>query len=489
MKPTEYSYQDKVEKRMNDVYDDIPKMTIKETIQKQKNGEITAEELTSVCLKRISDMDKNGPCLNAIIEVNPHANEEAVKRDKEKRKGIDKGKLHGIPILLKDNIATGLYMHTTAGAFAMRNAFAKDEAPLVKKLKEAGAIIIGKTNLTEWANFISSYMPNGYSTLGGQTQNYYNASFEVGGSSSGSAVGVSAGYALAAIGTETSGSIVKPAINSGLVGVKPSKGFISAEGIIPIAPSQDTAGVITKTVEDAALVLSVIADADIESDNFALNNQPLNIALVTEFFSDLPEEFAELIKNALQKIKDKGHHIIKADTLYLYKMMKCEDEEEFLGEEVLFYEFGNALADYLAEWTVNCKFSSLEDLILFNEKNKESAIKYGQDVFKDALKAQRDGGISSPTYKEARARDIRVCDETGLHHVFEKQQADVVVFPHYYGCTIPARAGYPSVTIPVGCGKTGFTAITVVGKKGKDFRLLNAARELEVIIRQQKKTK
>jgi len=461
----------------------LQELTLQRASELMAEEMISSEQLTEVCMKQIENLDRQGPCLNAVIEVNPAALDEARNYDKLRAEGIICGPLHGIPILIKDNIATGITMHTSAGTMVLAECYAKNDAPLVKKLKDAGAVIIAKTNMTEWAHFTSSDMPSGYSARGGQTRNFYDSDYEVGGSSSGSAVGVTAGYGLAAIGTETSGSIIKPSVNSGLMGFKPSPGIINGEGIIPIAKSQDVPGPICKTAEDLRIMMSVLADGSALKNIYSEGSEPVRLGVLREFFVHVCPLHTELIEHALEKLKNAGMILVDIDTFAPYDALYGECQADRLEEEVLFCEFAEDLETYLREWALEPPVHTLEEIIEFNHKDPERNIKYGQDVLEDALKAKKAGGRSLDIYREARARDLRICADTGLEKVMEENNLDAVVFPHYFGATIAARAGYPSVTIPAGADKKkGFTAIVLTGRRENDSRLLALAEKTEKIL-------
>ena len=248
--------------------------TISELNDKLHTGEITSHDLVLMYLDRIAEIDQSGPSINSMIEVNPDALHIAASLDYERKTKGSRGPLHGIPVVIKDNIDTGDNMHTSAGSLALAESYAKEDAFLVKKLREAGAIILGKANLTEWANFMAEKMPTGYSSRGGQVLNLYGADFMVGGSSAGSAAAIAANLAVVSVGTETSGSILSPASQNSLVGIKPTVGLISRTGVIPISHTQDTAGPMARTVTDAAVLLQALQGVD-ESDSITASNELL----------------------------------------------------------------------------------------------------------------------------------------------------------------------------------------------------------------------
>lgn len=474
----------------------IIELTIRKAASQMEQHLFSAYDLTKECLNRIEAMNQNGPALHGVLEVNPNALDIARRLDQERGGGTVRSLLHGIPLLLKDNIATGDNMHTSAGSFALRDSFARRDAFLVRRLREAGAVLIGKANMTEWANFISYTMPDGYSARGGTCKNYLNPDFPVGGSSSGCAVGVTAGFALAAIGTETSGSIVKPSVNSSLVGLKPSIGLVSRSGIIPISKTQDTAGPMAKTAEDAAILLDIIAGSDDEdlttvpADDWKqwcaahpsdCQQEQYKIGVLRQFFAHLSPPHKGLIEKALQRIEKSGHQIIDVENFAPYEKIYDEYNPDYLGEEVLLYEFKASLESYLRNWTKERTFLTLPELIEYNELHREQAIPYGQEIF---LKAEAiTEGRCSPIYQKARARDYRVCVTCGLEKTLQENGLDLLVFPHFYGCTVPARAGYPALTLPVGIdSQQGATALTLVGDKYDDCRLLQMASVFEKLL-------
>lgn len=254
----------------------LVEVTIDEIQEKLNNHEITSRELVLMYLSRIAKIDQDGPKINSIIEVNPEALHIADSLDYERKTNGSRGPLHGIPVVIKDNIDTADKMHTSAGSLVLAESYAHEDATLVKQLRDAGAIILGKTNLTEWANFIAEDMPTGYSSRGGQVLNPYGTDFIVGGSSAGSGAAIAANLAVVAVGTETSGSILSPASQNSLVGIKPTVGLISRKGIIPISHTQDTAGPMTRTVRDAAILLNVLTAKD-PKDPITLTNELADI--------------------------------------------------------------------------------------------------------------------------------------------------------------------------------------------------------------------
>ncbi|WP_138419046.1 amidase [Aquibacillus sediminis] len=443
--------------------------------------QISALQLTKYYLERIANFDKQGPTINAITELNPDALHIAEALDIEReQKGI-RGPLHGIPILLKDNIDTGDHMHTSAGSIALANNYAKEDAFVVEKLREAGAIIIGKANLTEWANFMTMGMPNGYSSRGGQVLNPYGPGiFDVGGSSSGPGAAVAASFATASIGTETSGSILSPASSNTLVGIKPTVGLISRSGIIPISHSQDTAGPLAKTVTDAAIVLGALTGQDDKDPatclsskqsqtnyRYSLNKDGLKGATLgvdRNYFAGLSEEEAELIDMALEDLAYQGATILDP----------VEIQADPNDINVMIHEFKTGLNAYLANVSNQVPVQSLAEVIEYNEQHAERALKYGQTLLTASEKTS--GTLTEPSYIQARLNDIRQAQSEGIDAVMDKHELDALVFVNNHGAGIAAKAGYPSITIPAGYTSSGKpVGLTFAGKAFTEEKLIELA--------------
>ncbi|ADU28694.1 amidase family protein [Evansella cellulosilytica] len=426
--------------------------SLSEINHKLVREELTSRELVLMYLYRIATLDKDK--INAIIEINPEALQTAEAMDKERAVKGPRGKLHGIPVLIKDNIATNDKMHTSAGSVALADSFALKDAFIVKKLREAGAIILGKTNMTEWANFMGENMPTGYSSRGGQVTNPYGSEFIVGGSSSGSGAAIAAGFATVAIGTETSGSILSPASQNSLVGIKPTVGLISRNGIIPISHTQDTAGPMTKTVEDAVLLLNGIVGVD-ENDPITKTNHKLqNIDFTTFLRSDglkgakigiarevyfdyLSEDKAKVINGAIEKIKTLGADVVD---------ITIPSTKSKWNIDVLKYEFKVGINTYLKEFTTCAKISSLTDIISFNENNRDVMLKYGQKMLLESNATS--GTLTEKEYITSLEHDQYHAKDNGIDAALK--EVDAIVFPNNFGASIPAKAGYPSITIPAG---------------------------------------
>ncbi|CAM5724807.1 Putative amidase AmiD [Streptomyces afghaniensis] len=433
----------------NQILFHIEETTILEVQKALDSGQITSWELTKQYIERIKTFDST---LCSIREINPDALAIAAELDKKRQEMDQIGPLYGIPVIIKDNIDTQDAMATTAGTIALANNFAKEDAFIVKKLREAGAIIIGKANLSEFANFITELnMPNGYSSLGGQVMNPYGPGvWDVGGSSSGTGASIAANFAVVGIGTETSGSILSPASNNSLVGIKPTLGLISRTGIIPLAHSQDTAGPMTRTVQDAAILLGIMAGVD-ERDEVTLTSigQPRDytaflkadglkgkrIGVDRSFLPEEEEEVA-LFNKGLEELTQQGAILIDM-TIH----------REKFDSIVLYHEFKYGIDNYLRKCAEEVPVHSLKEVIEFN-KNHLDVVKYGQTILEYC--ETLNGDLADPTYKEHRDKDIRLSALEGIDAAIEKYELDGLVFAKYVGCELPAKAGYPSITVPAG---------------------------------------
>ena len=432
-------------------------------------GKLTSHALTSQYLARIKTIDKAGPRLNAIIEINPEALKIALEMDRERGLKRVRGPLHGIPVLLKDNIATGDRMSTTAGSLALAGVRAARDAHIVARLRAAGAVIIGKTNLSEWANMRSTHSVSGWSGRGGLTLNPYALDRNCSGSSSGSGAAIAAGLATLAVGTETDGSIVSPASICGLVGIKPTLGLLSRSGIIPIAHSQDTPGPMARSVADAALMLAAMAGVD-PGDPATEGSQPRDyaaaldrrglsgkrIGVARNFFGSNPAVDA-VIETALLALQEQGAVLVDADVPNVGKYDASETE-------VLLHEFKADLASYLKQYAPDAPVSNMAELIAFNRAHAASELPYfGQQYLEQA---ETKGGLDSQIYRDALANNRRYAREEGIDQVMREHQLDALVAPtggpawltdfingdHFGGSfSSPAAvAGYPHITVPAG---------------------------------------
>ncbi|MFD1739236.1 amidase family protein [Bacillus salitolerans] len=432
--------------------------------------EITAKELVLLYLDRIASFNKNGIRVNAVLEVNPDALHIAEALDAERNMEGPRGPLHGIPVLLKDNIDTGDKLHTSAGSLALQHSFAYQDSFIAAQLREAGAIILGKTNMTEWANFMAEKMPTGYSSRGGQVLNPYGPDkFEVGGSSSGSGAAIAANFATVAVGTETSGSILSPASRNSIVGIKPTIGLVSRTGIIPIAHTQDTAGPMARTVKDAAILLNALACAD-EADIVTMKNlieydyteflkedglKGKRIGIAREgYFDYLSDEEKEIMERAIQVLKDQGATVIDSVTI--------PSSKEKWDYNVLIYEFKSDLNAYLNTIDPKIGIHSLSDIIEFNKKDPERMLRYEQKILEESDKTS--GTLTESEYLTSLEKDQYLSTEQGIDYVLEEHELDAIVFPNNFGAGIPAKAGYPSITVPAGYssdnGPVGITFTT-----------------------------
>jgi amidase len=447
--------------------------TIAELQAAMKSGRESAKSLAKKYLQRISDIDKRGPALNSIIEINPDALSIAQALDKERKLKGPRGPLHGIPVLLKDNIDTHDRMMTTAGSLALLGSIAPRDSFVAQKLREAGAVILGKTNLSEWANFRGERSTSGWSGRGGQTHNPYALDRNPSGSSSGSGVAVAANLCAGAIGTETDGSIISPSTLCGIVGVKPTLGLISRAGIIPIAHSQDTAGPMTRTVTDAAILLGALTGVDPRDSatdssrgkshqdytQFLDANglRGARIGVARRFFRSARIS-AKLLEAALEEMKRQGAILVDpADDPALGSFGDSE-------QEVLLYEFKTDLNAYLASLGPKAPVRTLKEVIEFNERNKDKELPYfGQETF---LKAQEKGPLTEKAYLDALDKCRRLSRTEGIDAVMNKHQLDAIVAPSggpagktdliygnrgFGGSSSPAAvAGYPNITVPAG---------------------------------------
>ncbi len=455
--------------------------TLLELQAHMQSGDLTARRLVETCLARIEAIDRNGPQLNAVIEINPDAPSSADALDAERRQHGPRGPLHGIPILLKDNIDTADRMQTTAGSLALVGSIPPQDSTVAARLRAAGAVILGKTNLSEWANFRSTRSTSGWSSRGGLTHNPYALDRSGCGSSTGSAVAVAADLCVAAIGTETDGSITCPAAVNGIVGIKPTLGLISRAGIVPIAHSQDTAGPMARTVTDAAILLGALAGVDPRDPATATigNRVPVTahrspaldytrfldadglrgarLGVARQYFGKHPQ-VDRIIEAALAVMRRLGAEVV--DLAQPLPDREMQDMEL----TVLLYEFKADLNAYLAGLGPNAPVKSLAEVIAFNELHKERVMPFfGQEIM---LLAQEKGPLTDEAYLNALASSKRLAGAEGIDRALAQQQLDAIVAPttgpawlidlvngdHYSGgCTTPAAvAGYPHITVPAG---------------------------------------
>lgn len=485
---------------------DLNEITFSALREGLQSGKFTARSLTEKYLARIEEIDKRGTSLNSVIEINPEAMAIAEQLDSLRRKGSATKPLHGIPLLIKDNIDTADRMHTTAGSLALLGSRPTKDSFVAQKLREAGAIILGKTNLSEWANFRSSHATSGWSGRGGQTKNPYALDRNPCGSSSGSGAAVSANLCVAAVGTETDGSVVCPASANGIVGMKPTVGLISRSGIIPIAHSQDTAGPMARTVKDVAILMGVLAGADpldvvtADADKHAadytqsldvngLRGARLGIARKYFGFNDAVDE---LMNRRIAEMKNAGAIIV--DPADLESHGKFDDTEM----TVLLYELKADIGVYLSTRTGGPK--SLKELIEFNERNKEEEMPYfGQDIF---IKSEAKGPLTSKEYLDALEANHRLSRSEGIDAVMDKFHLDAIVAPtagpawvndiingdHAAGgsSNAAAVAGYPDITVPAGFIFGLPVGISFFGRKWSEPVLLKIAYAFEQLTQARK---
>ncbi len=491
--PAKGKQETKAENSIDDF--ELSEITIDELQQKMKEGKLSSHSVIELYLKRIDAIDKNGIGLHAIIELNPDALKDAAKLDEERKNGKVRSAIHGIPVLLKDNIDTA-NMSTTAGSLAMEGFKAKEDAFIVRKLHEAGAVILGKTNLSEWANIRGKPSTSGWSSRGGQTKNPYILDRNPCGSSSGSAVGVSANLCVVAVGTETDGSIVCPASINGIVGMKPTVGLLSRTGIIPISQTQDTAGPMARTVKDVAILLGALAGADKE-DKVTAESKGKSFNDYTQFLNadslkgkriGIEKNWErrnsginELYRNALDEMKKAGATLVEIEFL---------EATDKLGEaelEVMMFELKDGLNNYLSK--ANAPVKSLSDLIAFNKKNEASIMPFFKQERFEA--AEKTTGLESKTYKDALAKS-----RDGSRKIIDKlisankldAIAGITVGPACatdlvygdrwgdIGISSPAAmAGYPHITLPCGFIYNLPIGISFFGKAYGEPELLGIA--------------
>jgi amidase len=443
---------------------DLETASVADVTTAMADGRTTAVDLVHGYLERIDALDRRGPAVHAVRCLAPDAEEQAAALDRERAAGSVRGPLHGVPVLVKDNIdVAGL--PTTGGALALEHSVPAVDAGLVARLREAGAVVLGKTNLTEMANFLTEGMPSGYSSLGGQVLNPYDVSKTPCGSSSGSGAAAALGLATLTVGTETDGSIICPCDAQSLVGVKPTLGLVPGDGILPIATSQDCAGPMTRTVRDAALLLAAMSGRDLELVPDALRGARLVLPTVPE---DLHTEDRDLFLAALDSIRSAGATVVDVPAL-------AETDET----PVLHYEFARDVDAYLARLPGGAPMRSMADLATWNSDHATEALKYGQKHVLAALEVDHERDRDS--YLAARALDRVVAGEHGIDAVLDTRRADAVVTPSWHGAGVAARAGYPSVVVPAGyrAGSRAPFGVTLLGRAGSETRLLSLALAVE----------
>lgn len=478
---------------------ELEESTISDLQGRLGNGQETSRSLVEKYMARIDAMNFRGPELRAVLELNPEALEIADKLDQERAAKGPRGALHGIPILLKDNIDTADKMTTTAGSMALAGSIPARDSTVAARLREAGAILLGKTNMSEWANFRSTHGSSGWSSRGGQCRNPYVLDRSPSGSSSGSGSAIAANLAAAAIGTETDGSIVSPAYACSLVGFKPTVGLISRAGIIPISPTQDTAGPMTRTVRDAAILLGALIGADSRDPASVQGVQQgqhdytkylgrestvgLRIGVMRKDLFNKSSKIDAIIESALKDLKFLGMELVDpADVPSIEELWPIE-------KEVLLYEFKVTLNDYLATLSERVQVKNLTELIAWNDKHRDETMPFfGQETF---IEAEKKGDLKSKEYLDALEKCRNLAKTQGLDALLDGQKLDALVAPT--GClpwpidlvngdnegfcvsSAPAIAGYPHITVPAGYSFGLPVGISFIGRPWSEPLLLRIA--------------
>jgi amidase len=465
----------------------LEECTVEDIRAALEKGEISSYELTLQYMDRVARYDKSGPLLNSILEINPDALFIAAAMDRERKRGRVRSPLHGVPIVLKDNINTHDKMRTSAGSLALADNYAPHDAAITGRIRAAGLVIMGKTNMTEFANYMSYTMRNGYSSRGGQVLNPYNPAGDTSGSSSGSAVAVSANLCAVAVGTETNGSIICPCFMNGLVGVKPTVGLVSRHGIIPICASQDTAGPMTRTVADAAALLTVLAGEDERDPSTLAWERPagytaflrkdglkgLRLGINRGYWGNfnfgipgLVEEQEGLAEEAFAAMKSAGAELIDPVNL---PHRECDSS-------VLLYEFKQCLNAYLAgNPALRCR--SLKDIIDFCGDHPRECLRYGMDILLDA-QYKTSGTLTESKYLLDRAESLRHSRKEGLDKALDENKLDILVCPGVSDAS--PISGYPSIIVPAGHTSDRMPfGVTFVGRPFSEPLLIQAAYSYE----------
>ncbi len=479
-------------------------LSVAEIQRRMAAGSLSSEQLTNYFLRRIDQLDRNGPRVNSVIELNPEALAIARALDDERRTKGPRGPLHGVPVLLKDNIATHDRMQTTAGSLALAGSIAPKDAFIVARLRAAGAVLLGKTNLSEWANFRGNRSISGWSGRGGLTRNPHMLDRSPSGSSSGSGAAVAADFCSVAVGTETDGSIVSPASYCGIVGLKPTVGLLSRSGIIPISSTQDTAGPMTRTVADAAAVLGAMAGIDPTDDASASSNAALAKQDFTRFLDPAALKGARIgvarnffgwhrridvvMEAALKTLREQGAELV--DTTGLPPRAALGDAEF----QVMLYEFKAGLNAYFASLGDAAPVKSLAELIAFNERNADRELKFfGQETL---IEAQTKGPLTEARYLEALAKCRKWSRQDGIDGVMDQHRLDALVAPtsapaHAIellsgdrglgsSSSYAAVAGYPTITLPAGMIFGLPVGISFFGRAWSEGKLIGLAHAFEL---------
>lgn len=458
-------------------------LTIADMQKEMANGSVTSEELVLMFHENIVERDKD---INSIIELNPDALTIAQALDFERKLTGPRSSLHGIPILLKDNIGTGDKMHTSAGSYALKDFYAQQDAFIAAKLRKAGAVLLGKTHMTEWADMMSDDMPDNYCSRSGYVEHPFG-DYYIGGSSSGSAAAIALNLAAASTGTETSGSIINPADENSLVGFKPTLGLTSRSGIIPLAPTQDIAGPLAKSVECAVMILSAITGLD-ERDEITIGAKPFEtydwlahlkkdglrgarIAVPRHLFEEeIPDNEMKLFEEALNATRSLGAEIIDPVDIGI--------SEEEVGSEIQYYEFKPNINEYLGKSHPSNPIRSLDDLIAFNKKHPEKMLRYGQNKLEESNATS--GRLNEGEYVEALKRKRLLAGEQGITSTLQELEADAFVLPKDFGGSVGTAAGMPLITVPYRFEEeNGPFGITFMGPSYSDPKLVEFAYAFE----------
>ncbi|MBR0139927.1 MAG: amidase [Firmicutes bacterium] len=460
---------------------DVTELTVSRLSEMLATGETTSVELVKTYMDRIAKIDKSGPCLNSVLELNPDALFIAAAMDRERAKGKLRSPLHGVPVLLKDNINTADKLRTTGGSLALADNFAPYDASVVSRLRKAGLIILGKTNMTEFANFMAYHMKNGYSSRGGQVISAYNPIGDVSGSSSGSAVALSANLCALAVGTETDGSILSPAFNNSVVGIKPTMGLVSRWGILPICSAQDTAGPMGRTVADCAALLNIMVGEDendpatwcledrIPEDYTAFLKKDglrgLRVGINRGYMENISDDRKALAEEAFKTIEGCGAEIVNGVDFPRLR----------IDEPIMRYEFQKCLNAYLS--TVNTRCRSMKDIIDFFGDHKNEALKYGMEHFIDA-QFGASGNCTDPEYIQTRLDALRLSQKEGLDRILDENRLDVLVCPGSFDYA--PVSGYPGIGVPAGYDSQGLPyGICFIGRAFSEPLLISAAYSYE----------
>jgi amidase len=502
--------QSPVSNKRNKVTSDnnwLEEMTISKLRAGYEEGKYSVTDIVAAYLDRINELDKTGPKLNSILTINPDALQIAAELDREMAAGRIRGPLHGIPVVLKDNIDTGDKMPTTAGSRALENSYAGSDSYIAGKLREAGAVIIAKSNLSEWANFRAKMSSSGWSGVGGQTRNPYVLDRNPCGSSSGSGVAVSANLCMAAVGTETNGSIVCPSNSNGIVGIKPTVGLLSRTGIIPISFTQDTPGPMARTVEDAAVILGAMTGVD------SLDSKTL--ASAGKYFTDYTKFLKAdgLQGKRIGHIRNSGGYLDKVDTLMLRAIKNMKESGAEIVEieapgnreygsasfQVMLYEFKDGLNKYLAGRGNDAPVKSLKELIEFNKKDTVELKYFDQNTL---IEAEKKGDLTSAEYQESLKKMLKATREDGIDKMMISNNLDAILAPtgspawktdlllgdHGRGgsSSLAAISGYPAITVPMGFIDGLPVGLTFFGRAWSEPVLIEIAYSYEQVTQHRK---